>query len=233
MRQVLVTRQKSQSAELVRLLEKEGFQVFSLPLIETVPTGAPIPDKDYDVAVFTSPVSVETFAQHFGRVKFRYTVAVGTKTAKKLQEYGITPDGVPDEFSAEGLIRMFSEIEVKGMKVLSPGAEKRAGDLCGYLEERGAEVDKISTYKTSPVIYEKGYIDRYIKENGIDIITLTAPSAAESLLAQTENLNEVTLVSIGKTTWQYLRERGHESVYPQVQTIEGMTELTANLYKGV
>ncbi len=233
MRQVLVTRQKSQSTELVRLLEKEGFQVFSLPLIETSPTGAEIPASEYDVAVFTSPVAVSSFAPNFGKVKFRYTVAVGTKTAKKLGEYGITPDGIPDEFSAEGLIRMFSEIDVKGMTVLSPGAEKRAGDLCGYLAERGAIVDKISTYKTSPVIYEKGFVDKYLKDNGIDIITLTAPSAAESLLSQTENLKSVTLVSIGKTTWQYLKERGHDSVYPQVQTIEGMTELIANLYKGV
>lgn len=233
MKRILVTRQTAQAGELVKLLETKGFEVFRLPLIQTAPTGAEIAAGLYDYAVFTSPVAVEMFMPYAGKVSFKKVIAVGAKTALRLKEKGIETDAVPDEFSAEGLIKMFDGIDVKGLKFLMPGAEKRAGNFHGYLLERGADVELVSTYKTSPLIYEKGYVDLFLRDNGIDIITLTAPSAAESLLSQTESLKGVALVSIGKTTWKYLHDKGHESVYPEVMTIEGMTELIVNLYQGV
>ena len=149
-----------------------------------------------------------------------------------MEEYGVSADAIPDEFSAEGLVRLFDKIDVKGLKVLLPGAEKRAGDLLGYFTERGAYVDKISTYTTQAITYPEGYISNFLAENKIDIITLTAPSTAESLLNQVSSLDGIKLVSIGKSTWQYLKNKGYESVYPEVQTTEGMTELMSSLYKG-
>ena len=173
------------------------------------------------------------FMPHADKVSFKKVIAVGTKTAQRLKEKGIETDFIPDVFSAEGMTAMFKDVDVKGLKFLMPGAEKRAGNFHGFLKENGAEVELVSTYKTSPLIYEKGYVDKYLKENKIDIITLTAPSAAESLLAQTENLESVDLVSIGKTTWSYLKDKGYDSVYPEVMTIEGMTELILKTYQGV
>jgi uroporphyrinogen-III synthase len=233
MRQVLVTRTKLQSEEMVEILRSRGFEVFCLPLIETVSSDTEIPETEYDIIVFTSPNSVEYFERYKSSVTFRWAVAVGAKTAAKLTESGIECDGMPEDFSSEGLVNYFSEIDVKDRKILLPGPEKRAGSLYEYLTGRGAKADKVVTYRTVPVQYEKGYVDKYIADKGIDIITLTAPSAAASLLSQTENLRGVTLVSIGRTTWKYLKDRGHESVYPQVQTIEGMAELMENLFKGV
>ena len=227
MKRVLVTRQQNQSEEFISLLKDAGFAAFSLPLIKTIPTNEKIPNNEYDIVVLTSPIAVSVFAPNFGRVKIHRLVAVGAKTAKKIEECGIKADDIPDEFSAEGLQRLFDKGDVL------PGAEKRAGDLEGYFNSRGAKTDKISTYETVPLIYEKGFVDKFLAENSIDIVTLTSPSTAESFLMQSANHGNVKLVSIGRTTWKYLKERQHESVYPEVMTIEGMTELISNLYKGV
>jgi uroporphyrinogen-III synthase len=233
MRRVLVTRQTTQAGELVTLLETKGFEVFSLPLIHTTATDKEITAGVYDYAVFTSPVAVEMFMPHADKVSFKKVISVGTKTAARLKEKGIETDFIPEIFSAEGMIKMFEDVDVNGLKFLMPGAEKRAGNFHGYLISKGAEVELVSTYKTSPMIYDKGFVDSYLRENKIEIITLTAPSAAESLLAQTTSLEGIALVSIGKTTWSYLKEKGHDSIYPEVMTIEGMTELIVKTYKGV
>ncbi|WP_022851044.1 uroporphyrinogen-III synthase [Limisalsivibrio acetivorans] len=229
---VLVTRQEKQSGEMMEMLKGIGCEPFLLPLIETVSVKADIPDLEFDVVVFTSTNAVDSFVPYFRSTKYKWVVAVGIKTKEVLENLDIPCDGMPSEFSSEGLKRYFDEIDVKGKRFLLPGPRKRMGNFIEYLEERGAEVHNVVTYETLHKIYPDGFVDNCLKDNDIDIITLTSPSCAQSLLKQTEDLGGYRVVCVGKTTGEYLENRGVKAYWPDRYTVRDMVELIAEMNKG-
>ncbi len=133
---ILVTREHVEGFEP---LEELGAEIIGFPTIDIVP-----PEnydeldtsidriKTYDWLIFTSRNGVKFFFRRFfekdrdirdlSGIKI---CAIGIKTAKEVNQYGIKLDLVPDEFRAEGLIEAFAT-EVRSH---SPQAESEVSPL--------------------------------------------------------------------------------------------------------
>src|SRR5947209_16618304 len=127
---VLITRAASQSADLRNRLEDLGARVIECPTIQIVPPKSwkPVDDairrlNTYQWLLFTSANAVEQFMDRMGARRPAIPIAVvGSATAVKLNEWGLTPSLVSKEFRAEGLLEAFPD-NLVGTRVLFPRAE--------------------------------------------------------------------------------------------------------------
>ena len=224
---ILITREEEKYQVFADKIKAVGLTPFSLPMIECLPVPAIIAGN-YDYAVFTSLNAAKYFVTYTDKVSFDKGVAVGPATAEALLEVGITADIIPDLASAEGMKASFESVDVKGKKFLFAGAETRAGDFHKFLMERGADVSVVTIYKTVPVNYPPGYIDKFLKENKINVVTFASPSAARAMLENVESMSQ-QIICIGKTTADAVREMGFDARYPDDFSLDWMVKLIVEL----
>ena len=137
-------------------------------MLDTIP--------DYDWIVLTSVNSAKflferLFAQGkdvriLGSVKI---AAIGKSTAKRLKEYGLQADLIPDTESGKGLLDAFQALDVTGKRMLLPRAEIATDELPDGLEHMGALVEKLVVYKTvdiEPDDVDFDYIDHILFTSG-------------------------------------------------------------------
>lgn len=224
---VLITREKEKYQELADKLKAVGLTPYSLPMIECAAVPAII-TGNYSFGVFTSINSAKFFEAYKDKVSFDKVVSVGPATASALLDIGIKTDILPDEASAEGLKAYFGDIDVSGKSFLFAGAETRAGDFHEYLKSRGAEVRLITIYRTKPVEYTAGHIEKFIKDKSINVVTFASPSAARAMLENVEQLAP-QIVCIGKTTADAVRKLGYDARYPDDFSLDWMVKLIKEL----
>jgi uroporphyrinogen-III synthase len=224
---VLITREKDKYQVFADKLSAVGMTPFSLPMIDCVPVRAII-SGHYDYGVFTSLNSAKYFRPYVDKVSFDRVVSVGTATAEALLTTGLKTDIIPDEYSAEGLKAAFEDIDVEGKRFLFAGARVRAGDFDEYLKDRGAIVDLITIYTTEPVHYPQQFIENFLKENEINIVTFASPSAARAMLESIDGMTQ-QIVCIGKTTSDEVRRLGYDSRHPKDFTLDWMVKLINEL----
>lgn len=224
---VLVTRQPDQSVEFINLLSKNGFYPFLLPLIETIPLNNRPIRKSYDYIIFTSENAVKYFYPLMDSVDFKYVVAVGDKTKKRLEDLNIVVDFVPDEFSADGLIKLYEHKDLDGKTFLAPTTKKSNDYLKKYVEGKGGIFEKCFIYDTILKKYPEHYIDAFLVENNIDTLIFASPSAVESFFSQINDLDKncYTFVAIGKVTARKLEANGVSCVFPEKYTILDVVSL--------
>ena len=129
-RTILITRAKNQSRSLHAQLEGLGARVLEIPTIEITnpdswaPVAKAIANLDqYDWLIFSSSNAVERFLDRLHDPKVMPSIAVvGSQTAKKIKERGLTPALVPEDFCAEGLLEAFPK-NLSQKRILLPRAE--------------------------------------------------------------------------------------------------------------
>jgi len=176
---ILITRAASQSGDLRKGLEALGAHVLECPSLEIVPVEDwTIPDLDsYDWLIFTSTNAVE----HFLKRGVNCTVpiaAVGTSTARKLQDWGLTASLIPETFRAEGLLELFPS-DLRGKRILLPRAETARELLPEELRRRGATVDVVTVYRTVKASLTD--LRMTLTSQKIDAVVFTSPSAVHSV----------------------------------------------------
>lgn len=197
-KKVVVTRTRSQASELSKQLTGLGAEVIEIPTIKIEHPD----DKQefvegvgsvhtYDWLVFTSPNGVERFFEAFfsvyddarsiGGVRI---AAVGPGTAKKVKEYRLAVDLIPETFVAEGLVKAFADNEhVENQTILwVRGAEAR-NTLSTGLAALGAIVDECIAYKTVPEMDDPNGAKKRFEEEGADVVTFVSSSAAKHFFA--------------------------------------------------
>jgi uroporphyrinogen III methyltransferase/synthase len=180
-RTILITRAASQSTDLRIRLEDLGARVIECPTIQIVPpkTWKPVDDAirrlgTYQWLLFTSANAVEQFMDRMGDRRPATSIAVvGSATAAKLGEWGLTASLVPKEFRAEGLLAAFPE-NLVGTRILFPRAEVARELLPEELRRRGATVDVVSVYRTVKAFAGIGDI---LAAERVHCIVFTSPSA--------------------------------------------------------
>ena len=224
-KRVLVTRSRTQSADLVDRLERAGAEPVEVPTIEIQPVedtrdirfGAVASDR-LRLGVFTSANTVEQLFErldamghdarqfHASRV-----AAIGTATAAALRERGIVADLVSRESVSQSLIDGLQEQGVEGQCILLPGAEVRPERLRLGLEKLGAVVHEVILYRTVLPSGASGRLAEAL-ESGVDVITFTSSSTVTNLMAlldgDTERLEEVGIACIGPVTAETARKEG-------------------------
>lgn len=244
---VLVTRALHQAAALAGPLAALGAEVLVAPVIATVdPTDWSEADaaiealRGYDWVVFTSANAVDRF---FGRMESRGVsadrlaetkiAAVGPATDRRLRELGITPDLVPADHRAEGLLEAFRGMGAgEGWRVLIPRAEQAREILPDSLREAGVEVDVVTVYRTVPAEPDHSVVER-LRAGEVDVVTFTSPSTARHFLAWAEAvgldaggvMQRIAAASIGPVTTEALRQLGYDvPIEAAHSTAAGLTE---------
>lgn len=232
MKNILVTRQAEQSVEFINLLSKNKFYPFLLPMIETTGVDFVTKKQVYDYIIFTSKNAAKFFFLK-SKAKGIKNIVVGSSTARYLENFGIKVVMPKNEFSTEGLIELFKDIDVTGLNILIPTPEKYSKTLKDFLITKGALVETIVVYKTDEVKYPLTYLNNFLIENNIDTVTFASPSAAKSFFSNSEinkDIYNLNYISIGKTTYDFLKENYNiKSHYPDKYTVEGIVELLNDL----
>ena len=159
--------------------------------------------------------------------------AIGPATAAVLRQRSITPDLVPEEYTAEGILDAFDRAgpdtgpissPISGQRFLLARADIARKTLAEGLQQRGAQVDEIAAYRTVPV--QHGPLPP-----PTDIVTFTSSSTVQGYVnclagrSPAEILQDSQVICIGPITAATARELGLPvTAVAEKFTIEGVLE---------
>jgi uroporphyrinogen III methyltransferase/synthase len=241
---IVVTRDPSQSGNLVKKLSALGVNVYTFPTIKiTPPENWSSCDrafqhiKDYEWIIFSSVNGVRFFlkrAEYHQINYFQASIAsVGQKTAEELKKYGITADLIPSSFTAKGLLDVFKNLDIRSRKILLPTSDLSRDELVSGLRKMGAEVDKVICYRTGvPDSREKGTMVKLLNSKKVDCYTFYSPSAFLSFIKilgthpfKNAESQKAALAAIGPTTARAIRDEGYSvDIQPEKSIDESMIE---------
>ena len=254
-RRVVVTRTREQASQLSRQLQELGAEVLEVPTIKIEPptrrqdiVDALLELNSYDWLVFTSPNGVTSFFEYFFRnfhdmrdLGGARIAAVGPATAKKLKEFHLQVDLMPDEALAASIAEAFSEFEsIENLKLCLLRAEVANPELPAALEALGGIVDDVACYKTVPETEDPSGAAAALAASGADWVTFTSSSTVEhfharfDLPALLKKFPQMKLASIGPETSKALAALGLKpAIEAKEHTIDGLIEaLLAGQSKG-
>ncbi|MBF0486584.1 MAG: uroporphyrinogen-III C-methyltransferase [Nitrospirae bacterium] len=241
---ILITRQYTDDYEP---LEDLGAEIFEFPTIKTVPPDsfetldAAIDNIEmYDWIIFTSSNGFKYF---FGRLTAKNKdirdlkgiklCAIGEKTNETLRGYGLITAVVPEEFNAEGLIKVFTTDGadgIRGKRFLLPRAEKAREAFPDAVRALSGHIDTPAAYKTIKPRAHGKRLERFLREGKITMATFTSASSfnnlQEFLGAETTGLlREVTIAAIGPVTKKAVEKAGLTvSIMPEAATIDALVQ---------
>jgi uroporphyrinogen-III synthase len=212
--------------ELCFLLEDEGAEVLSLPLLERRPPANEAPLRAaaehihrYAWVAFASPAAVEALAEALrsagtaARAKEVKVAVVGPMTARAARDHGLTValEAVPP--TGQGLLDTLGPQLAPGAEVLLPAASEGRTELAEGLMDLGANVTRVAAYEmeeTGPDAAAWAALG-----SQVDAVLFGSPRTVDAFLdapgdAVPKVLGRARLVAIGPTTAQALRDRGCE-----------------------
>ncbi|MCY3559329.1 MAG: uroporphyrinogen-III C-methyltransferase [Chloroflexi bacterium] len=240
-RRILVTRARAQMPPLVERLRAFNAEVIELPTIEIKPVDpAPIGAAvgrlaagSYDIVCLTSVNGVQALWEALRRNELDARVfsaaqvaAIGSETARALEERGITPDLVPETFTSQALANELTRRDLRGRPVLLARAARGNPLLAERLRKAGAEVDDLALYDVVTPSADREALREL--ESGLDVVTLTSPSTADGLAKLVRgrvDLDSLQVVCIGPVTAEAAARLGFPVVgVAQCHTISGLAE---------
>jgi len=219
---VVVTRPRDRAEALCFLLEDEGAEVISIPVLELKPPEDPRPllaaaegIQRYRWVVFASPSAVEAFADalreagtldRMGHVKL---AAVGPRTARELERHGWTVSAQPPEGTGAALLPLLTADLSPGDEVLLPAAEDGRRELEDALVEWGVAVTRVIAYRSPPAALAPEALVQ-LEATPPDVVLFASPRTAELFVdaAGRSRLGQARAVAIGPTTAAGLSELG-------------------------
>jgi uroporphyrinogen III methyltransferase/synthase len=181
----------------------------------------------YQWLLFTSANAVEQFMDRMAEGRPATPIAVvGSATAAKLKEWGLTPSLIPKEFRAEGLLAAFPE-NLVGTRILFPRAEVARELLPDELRRRGATVDVVTVYRTVKAF--SGDLGQILESEHVDCIVFTSPSTIPDNL---HNLPTGTaLAVIGPVTQEAAQLLGLKpDIVPVESTVSALVEAVQHYF---
>jgi uroporphyrinogen-III synthase len=220
-RKILVTRPKAQSEQLVAAIEVAGGEALVMPVIDIKPLALDKADIDsfeqQDFLIFISRNAVTCLAENIDVAKLadKTLVAVGSGTAKAMQEKGLNVSLVPQGPSgSEGLLAMPELHQLSGKRILIVRGRGGRELLADTLMARGAIVQYIEVYErvcSSPTMTERAQAltaETLICTSvmGIDNLVSLFPSQVQTLFAK-------RLVVVSDRIKQHAVNLGFKSVF--------------------
>jgi uroporphyrinogen-III synthase len=202
-RTILISPSDLHGCELATELERHGARVLAWPRLDISPldTYAAIDEAienifGYDWLVLRNVNAADYFLRRFQELGRDISeldplrvCAIGAATVARLEESQVHLDVVPDRLSSTAV---FSAIEtyvggrdsLGGLNFLIPRAAIAADSLTHSLEEAGARVDEVTTYRTcaasSP---DLAHIKALLTGGGIDCIAFAGSSEVHEFAA--------------------------------------------------
>ena len=215
--------------DLGNRLQKENIELLSFPLIKTIPIDFnPLVVKAFspDYIVFSSKNGVKWFFRTVPVNLIKSSiVAVGSSTAEKLRDLGFSPY-IPSEFSGKGLINLFKNRNLRGVRFLLVRPKIARKEFSRFLREKGAVVEELIVYETVNDTSNKEKLLEFFKKK-VDFAVFTSPSNFKSLLSQisAEYLKNTKLIPIGTTTKEAIEKLGFSCyTVPEEFSLRGIVE---------
>ncbi len=248
---IVVTRARAQASEMIKLLSDLGAKCLECPSIKIVPPEDWEPLDmaieslpAYDWIIFTSVNGVKFFFERLftknkdvRALSKISTAAIGPATSKKLLNFGLKSDIVPESYRAESVIEAFKNENIKGKRILLPRAKEARPVLAVELAKMGAEIDEVAVYCTEKVYDHADVLLKQLEEGKIDLITFTSSSTATNFktLLPSEKfeafIKGVTIASIGPITTGTARSLGFKvQIEAESFTIPGLCKAIQQYY---
>lgn len=247
-KKIAITRPIERSQEAIKIIEEYGGEVLVAPTLELVITNTqPLKDlcrkaDELDWLIFTSPTSILSLFKHCKNLKDRLNTkckiaVIGPRTANYLAEYGLEADLIPTEYTAEGLLELFEDIDIKDNNIGLPRTLAARDVLPLGLKKRGAHVLLVEAYK-SGLPHDRSQVNQLVKSiinREVDAVTFTSTLTATNLFKMVdgkdkENLleplrsGEVLVAAIGPVTARALKKYNIPTITPEEYTVKAMLD---------
>ena len=235
----VITRDVDGGSPYAEALEALGFDVVMMPVTQTAPPSDPgelvrAMERDgYQAIVCASPRAAGAIIRAKGHTPVPEIWCVGPATARVLAEAHLSPilpDGVKDGASlARALV---AQRDLAGKKVLVPRAEEGREEAIAILRDAGALVDDIVAYRTVPAAADDPAVARGCEVlPAAAICVVFAPSQVAALDALVGVRRIARFAAIGETTAEALRDAGAEVIaVAATPTPEGIAKAVAAVY---
>ena len=255
-RTIVITRALAQSAEFVDALQEYGASVLNCPTIEIKePDSYEQLDEaidhlyGYDWIIFSSTNAVDFFVRRLKSLNHDPSeldevrvCAIGEATGDKLREAHVHVDVVPALAKAEGVFSALTEFtggadKLAGLNFLLPRAAVARDILPRALEDAGARVDIVTTYRTViPDDLDRGRLSAMLAGSA-DCIAFTSSSTVRNLalLFDTHDLSSIlgglTIACIGEVTAATAAEYGLKvDIQPSEFNVKELARAIAEYY---
>ncbi|MBC7131017.1 uroporphyrinogen-III synthase [Candidatus Bathyarchaeota archaeon] len=253
---IAITRALNQAAETVKLIEEKGGKAYLIPTLDfkmpedLTPVKTLIEDLKAgkaDYTVFMSSNAVEYIfkeAETLGLIrelrkglKETLVIAVGPKTAEKLEAHGVQVNIIPEKYSSEGVAKALEKLGVSGKTIFIPRVRDASPALREKLKALGNIVEEVPVYEQ--ILPSNGNLVKCFAEalasGRIDAIIFGSSQSVrnfkEILEAHLpgdklkEAIKTTTIVAIGPETAKTLREIGlRADIIPEKYTFEAALE---------
>ena len=232
---VVVTRPEDRSGTLTQRLRELGAEVVDYPCIRTV-AREENPELEeamenlsrYRCLVFTSPTGPEIFFRRLraagrdARALSGLTLAaIGPKTAKAMERFGVTADLVPETYDSDHLAKALETVEGP---VLLCRASRGSTALPEMLERKGIPFADVPVYDTVYAAPAPQKVDALLGETLL--VTFTSASTVRGFVESLpgRDLKNVIGCCIGKQTEAEAKKYGLATVVSQEATMESLVE---------
>jgi len=252
-KRVVLTRAREQAREFSQLLAAFGAEPIEVPTIQIVPPASwqAIDDavtrlSAYEWLIFTSVNGVRPFMDrlHSAGKDARALAnlrlcAIGPRTAQELETHGLTPDVIPAEFQAEGVIAALTQVGIRGSRILIPRAEVAREILPEQLRKLGATVEVIPVYRTIAPALDVASLTQQFYDGRVAAVTFTSSSTVRNFMELFGGrdmviplVSKVVVACIGPITSSTAREYGLTvTVMPEENTVPALADAIVRYFK--
>jgi len=231
---VLVTRPAEQAADFAEKISEAHGRPVSFPALEILgpedkhAVRARLADLGaVDTLIFVSANAVRyAFPLMPDNIPLDQQIAaVGSATARILEEYGLDPTLVPERMDSEGLLALPQLQSVQGRRILIVRGNGGRETLRETLESRGARVDYVEVYRRQlPKRNPSNLIRNW--DQLVDVVTVTSVQILENLFAllgeQGEQVLQTTpLLTGSERIAEQAQARGCRKVLVAASALDG------------
>ncbi|MBR4348028.1 MAG: uroporphyrinogen-III C-methyltransferase [Fibrobacter sp.] len=236
-KRLVVTRAAKQSSGITARLTALGAEVIETPMIETRAVEGNFDWAglaNFNILAFTSTNGVESFFKQLFAAGFDVRVLAGKKiasvgkiTEKKLLEYGIRCDYVPEDHTGEGLGKLLASLPVDHSRILLLQGNLADDTLLKLLPQATRWV----VYETLPVAELPEWKREAVA--GADAVVFASTSAVENFCAvipAEAGISPRTSFCIGRMTESSARKHGFDTVTSDETTMDSLVKKIVDFY---
>lgn len=187
-RTILVTRPAHQAKTLCYRLRDKGAKAILFPTLGIESTSQPDQLKraiarlaQCEIVIFLSANAVHRALPLWPEKKPSATIiAIGPGTHRALQQYGLSTNAMPEQYSSEGLLELPLLKTIKGQSITVFSGENPRPLLTETLTERGATITEAFCYRRTCPHYSQREIEEQCAQT-IDVILSTSSESLQNL----------------------------------------------------
>lgn len=246
---IVVTRDAKGNAVWGNRLKTIGYDVYSLPTIETIPLQLTTEHEttlkhlaDFDWIIFTSTAAVRFLYDKVHQLGDQWppvgpkVAAIGQHTARQLKAIGIEVDFLPSQATSVTLANEFPP--AAGQALLLPRTTIASNELPDALRRCGASVTTLPLYTTRPIDMPDSNFMRQLQIGKKPFILFASPSAVRGFIRRItdrdllEQAKSLPVIAIGPSTKAALHAAGFQTIHiSPTASLEGIIAILQQLIK--